>query len=130
MQGSLEPRGRLAPHPENGWSVDSKTAMTLWELGSAEVTVIDVEQQGTHSASHGPMAVYQNIPNQCLSGKESTRQCKRLRFDPWSRKSLHAAERIAYVPQLSSLRCRAWEPQLLKPVHPRACAPQEEEPPQ
>ena len=89
----MESLGRLAPHPENGWSVDSKTATTLWELRSAEVTVIDVEQQGSHSLSqprsYGRVT---NIPNQWLSGKESTRQCKRLGFDPWSRKIPHAAE--------------------------------------
>ena len=39
---------------------------------------------------------------------------------PWSSK--------AHVPQLLILCAGAWEPQLLKPVHPRACAPQQERP--
>ena len=34
----------------------------------------------------------------------------------------------ARVAQLLSLSSRAHEPQLLKPVHPRACAPQQEKP--
>ena len=29
-----------------------------------------------------------------LSGKESAHQCRRLRFDPWSRKILHAKEQL------------------------------------
>ena len=41
-----------------------------------------------------------------LSGKESACQCRKHRFDPWSRKIPHASEQL-------------WEPQLLKPVHPR-----------
>ena len=34
------------------------------------------------------------------------------------------------MPQLLSLCSRAWEPQLLKLVHPRALAPQQKKPPQ
>ena len=38
--------------------------------------------------------------------------------------------RKAHAPQLLSLRSRAREPQLLKPMHPRARALQQEKPPQ
>ena len=34
----------------------------------------------------------------------------------------------AHLPQLLSLCSRVWEPQLLKPMHPRACALQQEKP--
>ena len=30
-----------------------------------------------------------------LSGKESTYQCRKLRFDPWSRKIPHASEQLS-----------------------------------
>ena len=57
-----------------------------------------------------------------LRGKESACQCRRHRFNPWSRKMPHAAEQL---PQLLSLCSRAWELQLLKPAHLRAGVPQE-----
>ena len=58
-----------------------------------------------------------------LSGKESTFQCKRHRFDPSARKIPHASEQLS--PRLLSLCCRAREPQLLKPECPETCAPQQ-----
>ena len=56
-------------------------------------------------------------------------------FNPSSRKIPHAVEQLSLIvanapptnaPQLFSLGSRAGEPQLLKPVHPRARAPQQE----
>ena len=71
------------------------------------------------------------IKNKCcwasrgLSGKESICQCRRHGFSPWSRKTPYAA---TCAPKLLSLCFRAWEPQLLKPEHPRTHAPQEKPP--
>ena len=48
-----------------------------------------------------------------LSGRESSCQCRRQGFDPQSRRSHTAWNNQACVPQLLSLRSRAWEPQLL-----------------
>ena len=60
-----------------------------------------------------------------LSGKESTCQWRRHRFDPWSRKIPNAAEQLSHGPQLLSLYSRAWEPQLLSPstTTTEACMP-------
>ena len=68
-----------------------------------------------------------------LSGKESTCQCRRHRFDPWSRKIPHSSEQLKPVhhsywtrePELLSPHA-----QLLKPTSPRACALGQEKPPQ
>ena len=49
-----------------------------------------------------------------LSGKESACQCRRCKFDPWSRKIPHAAEQLSpWKPQLLNLCSRAWELQVL-----------------
>ena len=63
-----------------------------------------------------------------LSGKESTSQCRRQGFDPWSRKIQHSMEQLslgtaATEPVLYSPRAAAAEP-----TCPRACAPQQEKP--
>ena len=65
-----------------------------------------------------------------LSGKESTCQPRRLRFDPWSGKIPHAAEQLspqvtAIEPMLYSLR-----PTTTEACVPRACAPQQKKPSQ
>ena len=57
-----------------------------------------------------------------LSGRESTCQCRRHRFDPWSRKSPHAVEQLSTCP-------RAWEPQLLS-LRALEPVPYNEKPPQ
>ena len=49
-----------------------------------------------------------------LSSKESACQCRRCKFDPWSRKIPHAAEQLSpWKPQLLNLCSRAWELQVL-----------------
>ena len=64
--------------------------------------------------------------NQCLellswlSGKETTCQCRRHRFHPWSRKIPHASEPLFWS--------AAQELQLLTPWSPGAHAPQEKPP--
>ena len=75
---------------------------------------------------------YEGLP-WCLSGKESTCQCRRHRFNPWSRNIPHASEQLTHAPQLLSLCYRAWEPKLPSPhtatseaCAPRACALQQE----
>ena len=70
-----------------------------------------------------------------FNGKESACQCRRHRFDPWSGKNPHAMG--ATKPMHHSYWACALEPgnhnyeahvlQLLKPVHPRSCAQQQEE---
>ena len=57
------------------------------------------------------------------SGLKSTLQCRGHWFDFWSGKILHAAG-------LLSPCSGAWEPQLLKRMRSRACALQQEKPPQ
>ena len=61
-----------------------------------------------------------------LSGKEFTCQCRRHVFDPWSRKILHATEQL----KPGSHNYWALTLQLLKPTRSRACALQQEKPPQ
>ena len=58
-----------------------------------------------------------------LSGKESTCQCRRHEFNPWSRKFLLLRSNLARAPQLLSLCSRAWKPQLLSPraLEPMLC---------
>ena len=63
-----------------------------------------------------------------FSGEESECQCKRHGSNHWSRKIPRVAEQLS--PQLLSLCSRAWKPQLLKPMCPRAHAQQQEKPPQ
>ena len=76
---------------------------------------------------------YAGLPRR-HSGKESTCQCRRHRFDPWSRKIPHAMEHLSPVPQALRLAlelrdCNHWTHTLqLKPVCPRAH--QQEKPPQ
>ena len=73
-----------------------------------------------------------------FSGKESACQCKRYRFNPWSRKIPYAVE------QLKAVRCNSWACvlesgsrnywihalQLMKPKCPRTHVPQHVKPPQ
>ena len=71
-----------------------------------------------------------------LSGKESTCQCRRHRFNPWSRKIPRTMEHLRpCAPQLLGLCSRAGSPnywahvlQLLTSACPKACAPQQEKP--
>ena len=63
-----------------------------------------------------------------FSGKKSASQCRRHGFGPRRRKIPHARNNEARVPQLLSLCSRAQVAQLLKPKHPKACAPQREAP--
>ena len=59
-----------------------------------------------------------------LSGKESSGKCRKHGFDPWSRKIPPTVDQ-ACMPQLLSLRSRAWEPKLLSPhvTTTETCAP-------
>ena len=59
-----------------------------------------------------------------LSHKESAWQCRKNRFNPWSRKIPHAMDQVSL--------CNYWAhaPQLLKPACLRACAPQQDKPAQ
>ena len=50
-----------------------------------------------------------------LSGEESTCQCRRHRFDPWSGKIPHAAEQLSPCATTTGLCSGAWEMQLLSP---------------
>ena len=61
-----------------------------------------------------------------LSGKEFACQCRRHVFDPWSGKILHATEQL----KPGSHNYWALTLQLLKPTRSRACALQQEKPPQ
>ena len=58
--------------------------------------------------------------------KESAFQCKSHRFGPWARKIPHTLEQLS--PQLFGLCSRARELQLLEPVCPETCAPQQGRP--
>ena len=49
-------------------------------------------------------------------------------FIPDPGRSHKARSNETRVPQLSSLCSRTWEPQLLRPMHPRVCALQQEKP--
>ena len=77
-------------------------------------------------------SMIQNIPVRLpwwLGGKESACQCRRHRFDPWSRKIPHALEQLSLCCTTTELSSRAQEPQLLDLVQPWALAPQQETPP-
>ena len=68
-----------------------------------------------------------------LSGRESTCQCRIHGLDPWSRKIPHAMEQLtlsARAPGPRNRNYRAHTLQLLKPMCPKACALQQEKPPQ
>ena len=58
-----------------------------------------------------------------LSGKESACQCRRHRFDPWSRTILRAAEQLSLCATTTEPVCYSqgaatgYRPQLLKLVH-------------
>ena len=43
----------------------------------------------------------------CLSGKDSACQCRKHRFNPWSRTSPHAVEQLSPSTELLSLCARA-----------------------
>ena len=58
-----------------------------------------------------------------LSGKESTFQYRRHRFDPWSRKIPHALREVG--PRATTIELML---QLQRPAHPGAHAPQQEKP--
>ena len=69
--------------------------------------------------------------------KKSACQCRGHGFEHWAGEIPHATEQLSPWAQLLSLRSRAREPQLLSPRVtttearvPRACAPQQEKPPQ
>ena len=42
-------------------------------------------------------------------------QCRRHRFDPWSRKTPHPTKQLSLCAPASNLRSRAWEPKLSSP---------------
>ena len=70
---------------------------------------------------------------QWLSGKEPTCQCRRHRFELWSRRMPHPAEQpnlCTTTAEPGSHSCWAHVLQILKPAHSRAPAPQQEKPPQ
>ena len=46
---------------------------------------------------------------------ESTCQCRRYGFDPWSRKILHAVEQLSLCTRIIEPCSRAWELKLLSP---------------
>ena len=60
-----------------------------------------------------------------LRGKESTCLCRGHRFDPWFGKIPHISGQLS--PNATTIEpvLRAWELHLLRPMDPRACAPQE-----
>ena len=80
-----------------------------------------------------PRKMSQGLP-WWLSGKESACQCRRHKFNPWSRKISHApgaAKSVCHkfwacTLEPGSRNYRAHVLQPLKPSHPRACAPQQE----
>ena len=61
-----------------------------------------------------------------LSGKESTFQCRRHKFDSWSRKIPRASEQLSLCPQLLRPCSRAQEPRLPSPstATTEACGPE------
>ena len=63
-----------------------------------------------------------------LSGKESTRQCGKRRFDPDPGRSHTQQRNEAHAPQLLSLFSRTQKLQLLKPMCPGDSALQQEKP--
>ena len=60
--------------------------------------------------------------------KKSACQCRRHEFDAWSGKIPHAEEQLSLCATTSEPVLYIWEPQLLKPACPRACALQEKKP--
>ena len=80
-------------------------------------------------------AVKKGAP-QWLSGKESTCQCRRHGFDPWSRMIPHATEEETPCATSTELRYRAWKSELLSPCAATTESPaeshalQQEKPPQ
>ena len=65
-----------------------------------------------------------------LSGKESAYRCRRHGLDSWSQKSHMPVHPNYWACALEPRSCNYWAhtPQLLKPVHPGAHAPQHEKP--
>ena len=68
-----------------------------------------------------------------LSGKESTCQCRRHGFNPWSGTIPHAVEQLhhkcwAWALESVSRNYQAHMRQLLKPMPPIACASQQDNP--
>ena len=55
--------------------------------------------------------------------EESFGQCRRVGFDPWSRKIPHATEQLSLCTTTIGPVSTAWEPKLLNPICPRTCAP-------
>ena len=87
------------------------------------------------------MVILKSVPRipWWFSGKKSTCQCRRHRFDPWSGNIPHTSEQPALQSklhynywacalELGSHNSWTQAPQLLKPL-PRATAPQQEKPP-
>ena len=56
-----------------------------------------------------------------LSGKEPTCQCRRCRFNPWSRKTSHAVKQLSpWATSTEPMCCSYWSPCILEPMlHPR-----------
>ena len=58
-----------------------------------------------------------------LSGKESTCQCRRHGFNPWSGKIPHAVEKLTPCITTEPTCCNSWSPRTLGPVfHNRRCS--------
>ena len=59
-----------------------------------------------------------------LIDKESSCQCRRYGFDPWSGKIPTCHRATKPVCHNCEPMLWSWEPQILKPTRPRACAPE------
>ena len=89
-------------------------ANLTWALGRAEAR--RERPENSYSPTYFHMCLELYIQKKCprpkmklglpwwLSGKESSCQCRRQRFNPWSRKMSHEVSNLASVPQLLSPR--------------------------
>ena len=91
------------------------------------------QNMGAWSRERFTAGPWKELGGSCLKTLKLASLC--AGFNPWSRKIPHAAEQLSHNYQACALEPGShnyWAHvlQLLKPVHPRARAPQQEKPPQ
>ena len=105
-----------------------------WIIKVKKQKYLSIPELGIHRTI--PLKTYKKGAPQWLSGKESTCQCRRHGFDPWSKTIPHATEQETPCATTTELHCRARKSELLSPCATTTESPaeshalQQEKPPQ
>ena len=94
-----------------------------WIIKVKKQKYLSIPELGIHRTI--PLKTYKKGAPQWLSGKESTCQCRRHGFDPWSKTIPHATEQLSLWTTAIERVLQSLELQLLNPLATatEVCAP-------